>query len=357
MDLVGAYLSERIAEGRMPGAVWSVSAPEGVVSEGAAGHAAIEPEPVEATVATLYDLASLTKPLVTALALAVLEERGSLSLDEPVSESLPEFAGSAYADRSLLSFAAHRAGLPAWRPLARADGGPAAALAEIAAAPSGQEGTTLYSDLGYIALGVVVERVAGVTLDVWFADSVADPLGLRSIGYATRIDCTAAAPTERGNAYERGMAGPSADGLAWRENLIRGETHDGNAWALGGVAGHAGLFGTLRDVVAIVREILVPSARILGDHARSRLLSEAFPESGRTVGLALAPVSRAARGVLPDDAAGHVGFSGTSLWLEPGVGRAYVLLTNRVHPVVQDEDFQPVRAGFHHAARGLFPSR
>lgn len=355
IDPVAAYLEEGIAEGWMPGAVWSVSGPDGIVSQGAAGLASIEPERSPTTVETLYDLASLTKPLVTGLALAILEERAQLSLDAPVSDVLPEFDGTAWAGRSLKSFAAHSAGMPAWMPLARRGGGLEAALAEIAAVEPGPEGVTVYSDPGYIALGAVVERISGSTLDAWFAEAVAGPLGLDSIGYASRIDCTEAAPTERGNALERGLAGESGVGLEWRDALIRGETHDGNAHALDGVAGHAGLFGAVRDVVSIGGEILRPKKGVLGAHSRSRLLSELLPGSGRTLGFVLACASGAARGVLPDDAPGHVGFSGTSLWLEPGASRIYVLLTNRVHPVVRDEDFQVLRAGFHRVARGLFP--
>ena len=353
MDPVGRYLHARIDEGRMPGAVGAISDPSGIVSEWVLGHAALEPERIEARVDTLYDLASLTKPLCTGLALVILEEQGRCSLDAPAAEWLPELENSAYADLSLLRFAVHSAGFPAWRPLYLSGGDAAAFLATIAAEPARTTERTLYSDLGYICLGLAIERIAGQSLDLWFEESIATVLGLKHLGFATRIDCSAAAPTERGNVYEQSMAGQAGAGHAWRRSMIQGEVHDANAHALGGVAGHSGLFGTLGDVVALASELIRPRVLELGAHARARLFTEALPGSGRTVGFVQAAASNAARGVFAADAPGHVGFSGSSLWLEPKRGWVYALLTNRVHPLVDGEDFQSVRLGFHRAARAL----
>jgi CubicO group peptidase (beta-lactamase class C family) len=353
MNPVGRYLKARIDEGRMPGAVGAISGPSGNLSEWVLGHAALEPERIEARIDTLYDLASLTKPLCTGLALVILEERGCCSLDAPAVEWLPELQDSPYADVSLLRFAAHTAGLPAWRPLYLSGNDTAAFVATIAAQPAGDTGRTLYSDLGYICLGLAIERIAGQPLDLWFEESIATVLGLKRLGFATRIDCSAAAPTERGNTYEQAMAGAAGAGHAWRRSMIQGEVHDGNAHAMGGVAGHSGLFGTLGDVVALASELIRPRVLELGTHARARLFAEALPGSGRTIGFVQAAASNAARGVFAADAPGHVGFSGPSLWLEPKRGWVYALLTNRVHPMVDGKDFQPVRLGFHRSARAL----
>ena len=337
----------------MPGAVGAVSGPAGTVCEWVLGHAALEPERIETRIDTLYDLASLTKPLCTGLALAILEQQGRCSLDAPLVQWLPEFEDSAYANASLLRLASHTAGLPPWRPLYLRGSNARAFLAAIAAEPAGAPGRTAYSDLGYVCLGLAIERIAGRPLDVWFEESVAGVLGLERLGFSTRVDCAAAAPTERGNVHERSMAGQAGSGHAWRRSMIQGEVHDGNAHALGGVAGHSGLFGTLRDVVTLASELIRPRTLELGARARARLLTEALPGSGRTVGFALADASDAARGVFAADAPGHVGFSGPSVWLEPDRRYTYVLLTNRVHPVVDGLDFQPVRLGFHRAARAL----
>ncbi len=353
MDPVGRYLQQRIDEGRIPGAVAHVGGPEGTVGEWMLGHAALEPEPVEVSRDTRYDLASLTKPLCTALALATLEQQGACSLDAPVLEWLPELNGTPYAEASLLRIAAHGAGFPAWRPLYLHGRTADAYLAAIAAQPRVPQQPACYSDLGYLCLGFLVERVAGQSLDTWFSESVAGPLGLNGIGFATVVDTSTAAPTERGNVYERARAGPAGSDYPWRTELIRGEVHDGNAHALGGVAGHSGLFGALGDVVTLALELLRPRTLALGDRARRRLFEEAFPGARRSLGFVLADASDASRGVFDDDAPGHVGFAGPSLWFEPDRGRTYILLTNRVHPVVDGKDFQPVRAGFHRAARDL----
>ena len=337
----------------MPGAVGAVSGPSGTVAEWVLGDAALEPRRIETRIDTLYDLASLTKPLCTGLALAILEQQGHCSLEAPLVQWLPELDNSPYADASLLRFATHTAGLPAWRPLYLCGSDAGAFLAAIATEPVGAPGATVYSDLGYICLGLAIERITGRTLDVWFQESVAQVLGLQHIGFATRVDCSAAAPTERGNVHERSMAGAAGSGHAWRRSMIRGEVHDANAHALGGVAGHCGLFGALRDVVTLASELIRPRALKLDGRARARLLTEAVPGSGRSVGFVQAAASDAARGVFAAAAPGHVGFAGSSLWLEPDHERVYVLLTNRVHPVVDGLDFQPVRLGFHRAARAL----
>jgi CubicO group peptidase (beta-lactamase class C family) len=353
MDPVGRYLQQQIGAGRMPGAVGAISGPSGTPTTWVLGHAALEPEPIDARIDTLYDLASLTKPLCTGLALVLLEEQGRCTLDAPAVEWLPELEGSAYANVSLLRFAAHKAGLPAWAPLYLSGSDSAGFLRTIAGQPSADPTRPVYSDLGYICLGIAIERIAGQALDVWFEENVAAVLELEQLGFATRIDCSSAAPTERGNDYERSLAGDSGDGHAWRRTLIQGRVHDGNAHALGGVAGHSGLFGALGDVLALASELIRPGRFQFGKRARSRLLGEALSGSGRTVGFVHAAASAAARGVFADDAPGHVGFSGSSLWLEPQRGWAYVLLTNRVHPVVDGQDFQPVRHGFHREARNL----
>ncbi len=165
-----------------------------------------------------------------------------------------------------------------------------------------------------------------------------------------------AAPTERGNAYERGLAGPAGRAHGWRTGILRGQVHDANAHALGGAAGHAGLFGTAGEVARLGRELLRPERIPLGDRARGRLFDVVPKSLGRTVGMVAASGSMATRGLLPERAVGHTGFTGTSCWLDPDAGRLFVLLTNRVHPVVSDRDFQPVRRGFHRLAAALTAS-
>ena len=332
----------------MPGATWWIGDPRTVDDAGAVGRAAVLPRGEDAVVDTVYDLSSLTKPLCTALLAVLLEADGVLDLEAPLEEALPDVRGAPVARASLCELAMHRSGLPAWQPLYLAGCDRAAVLGAILAAPLTAPRPT-YSDLGYLLLGWAVERAGGDSLEVLFARRVATPLGLAATRFAARgREIAGAAPTEDGNEHERQLAGPAGEGFPFRRGIIRGEVHDGNAWWLGGVAGHAGLFGTAAEVAAIACEILAPTRLPLTEAARARLLHRA--RDGRTAGFGLASHVRAASGVLPDDAPGHTGFTGTSVWLIPAEPRVLVLLTNRVHPRVDPRGIAPVRRTFHEIA-------
>lgn len=336
MDVIRVFVENQIASRRFPGASWWIEGTGGVIARGASGPYSER---------TPFDLASLTKPLATAFLAVLLEADGILDLEAPLESLLDLPADSPYRKTTPVDLALHRSGLPAWRPLyleceTRDDYESRITILP----PDVDPGTTLYSDLGYILLGFVVERAGGADLATLFDSRI----GVGSLGYARPPDrFRDAAPTEEGNRYEREMAGEAGTGHAWRDRIPPGEVHDANAQGLGGVAGHAGLFGAAEDVAALAREIL----RLSGT-TRDRMLVPAAG-SGRTFGFVTASASDAARGILPGDAPGHVGFTGTSLWLDAGRDRVYVLLTNRVHPRVDPADFQPVRAEFHRLAAAL----
>lgn len=357
-DSVRTFLDARVRGGKMPGAAWWTGTEGGPVSSGALGFAVLDPVREPATPSTPFDLASLAKPLGTAILATGLAEEGVLSFNDPIARLVPEVAGSPYAEITLRELGAHRGGLPAWRPL-YLDAGDAASYARRIAAepPESARGTTLYSDLGYLLLGFAIERAAGGTLDALFEERVARRLGLERTGYAVRgRRYEDAAATERGNGYERRLAGEAGEGYAWRETMIRGAVHDGNAWGLGGVAGHAGLFGTAEEVARIALAVLRPERLGLDRSSRDLWLHPAGGAGGRTFGWLLAHDSDSARGILEDDAIGHLGFTGTSVFVEPATGRVHVLLTNRVHPEVPSEEFTEVRRGFHAAAAGVRPA-
>jgi CubicO group peptidase (beta-lactamase class C family) len=334
----------------MPGAAWWVEGPQGPIDRGAVGWAAIEPERVPLDESTPFDLASLTKPLCTALLLSLLEGERQLDVGQPVTTWLEAMRGSAFSQASLLDLATHGSGLPAWRPLYVHASDRQGYLERISRElPAVAAGETLYSDLGYLLLGMVIEEVSGRHLDHLFHDRVGRVLGEPRIGFASG-DFADAAATERGNAYERRLAGAEGQSHSWRTRILRGEVHDANAWGLGGVAGHAGLFGTIEAVATVARELLRPSRLPLGDAQREAMLRPRPGTEGRTVGMVIASHSRATSGILPPAAAGHTGFSGTSMWLDPGSGQFFILLTHRVHPVVERRDFQVIRRAFHRLA-------
>jgi CubicO group peptidase (beta-lactamase class C family) len=339
----------------MPGAVWWVGGLSGALSRGAVGHACIEPGRIPATESTVYDLASLTKALVTAPLLVLAEQEGALDLSLPVSDYLDQFSGTPAGQASLLSLATHTAGFPAWEPLFLEASSLDGYLRAIATLPrAGSEGEVLYSDLGYIVLGAVLESVWGEGLDRLFQKRIADPLKLRLTGFARPGQPVPdAAATERGSRYEAAMAGGRVGGHGFRTEVLRGVVHDCNAHGLSGVAGHAGLFGVASEIAELVAEWLSPNRLAFGDRARQRLLTVVPPAPDRTVGMVTAQGASAARGVLPDTAPGHVGFTGSSVWLDPASESIFILLTNRVHPTVHEIDFQCVRNEFHQAAAAL----
>ena len=342
------FMDGRTGIGDPPGAAWCVGAAGEVRARGFSGSASVQPDREPLRPATVFDLASLTKPLATALLAVILEQDGLLDLDAPLAEVLPESGATPYGRASLLDVGAHQSGLPAWEPLYAMEEDSSRFPGSILALPPAAEvGSTVYSDLGYILLGRVLEIVTGAALDRLFLERVAAPLGLGSMvfpglpGIGRR-----AAATECGNRFERDLAGDRAAGYRFREGMIRGHVHDGNAWAMGGVAGHAGLFGALDDVVALVREIIAPARLGLESRGRRRLL-QPVRDGGRTFGFQPAALSPAASSILPDQAPGHTGFTGTSVWLDPGTSRYWVLLANRVHPTAGRSGFQTVRREFH----------
>lgn len=290
--------------------------------------------------ATLFDLASVTKPL-TALALARLERRGALSRDERLADVLPDLAGTASAALPLDLLASHRAGLdghrPLYAPLVEGKAVDARSALRVAAearradAPGDPpEGgfAPVYSDLGYLLLGEAIAARAGMPLQDVIEREITGPLGLR-IGSAEQL-------ARREPSFEE-VAAPT-EVVAWRGGVIRGRVHDENAWALCGRAtcGHAGLFGDARSVlqlgVAILEALAGERPSFLGPEDLEpaiRVRPGGSLRAGFDGRAGDAPSSGARFG---PRTFGHLGFTGTSLWIDPDAERVGVLLTNRVHP-------------------------
>lgn len=307
---------------------------------GAAGRLWYGEDAPAATARTPFDLASVTKPL-TALALARLERRGALSRHERLADVLPELAGTASAALPLDLLAAHRAGLDGHRPLYAplAEGkavDPGAALriaadarrADAPGEPPEDGFRPVYSDLGYLLLGRAIEARTGLPLDEVVEREVTGPLGLR-IASARRF-------AGREAAFDEEVA--PTEVVDWRGGVVRGRVHDENAWALGGRAscGHAGLFGDARAVLRLGVALLEALAGERPDWLGPADLEPAIrvrPGGSLRAGFdgrtGEAPSSGARFG---PRTFGHLGFTGTSLWIDPDAGRVGVLLTNRVHP-------------------------
>jgi len=352
-----------LASGAAPGASAAIAAYRNgrwYQALGVAGtHTHDDSRPV--TIDTLYDLASLTKPMVAAL-VARLAERGALAWDAPLGALLPALRGSASAAAPLSLLASHRAGLVAHLRLGDAREGPPADvwpwLARCADARRDEcrgelppEGfAPLYSDLGYILLGHVASEVTGVALDVLLDREVCAPL-------AMEVASARAFERRLGDAFRARVA--ATEVVAARGGELSGVVHDDNAWELvgRGLAGHAGAFGTARGVLSFARAMLDAlggrSAGWLAPRTAGELTRER-PGGSLLMGFdGKAPSGSSAGSRFGARAFGHLGFTGTSLWCDPDQDIAVVLLTNRVSPSRDNITIRSVRPDVHGELFGL----
>jgi CubicO group peptidase (beta-lactamase class C family) len=309
-----------------------------------------EPGGKPVSVDTWYDLASLTKVLCTVPLLLGRIAEGALDPEAPLRELLPEAAwmqpAPSLADVRLIELVTHTSGLPAWQPLYTLGLDRATTLARVLQERlADHRGQLVYSDLGYILLGHLLERHADAPLEAQAAALYArldlgDDLAFRPAldPESRRRSC---APTER---------------CPWRGRLLRGEVHDENAAALGGVSGHAGLFGTLRGVLGFAEALLEwrltpePVVAYLAREQARGTGADGRPER-RGFGWLLASPGWSGGDLTGDRAIGHTGFTGTGLWIDLDRGRRTVLLTNRVHPSRHaDSGIAALRRAFNHAA-------
>jgi CubicO group peptidase (beta-lactamase class C family) len=339
---ISSLLAARVAAGDFPSATYLVAEGGQVRFADALGVAVREPREHPATLETIYDLASLTKPLVTGLLCAMRVERGELELDAPVAKYLRAFARAGRVVMTIRNLLTHTSGLPAWRPLRQLTNNRRDCVLEMIAAEKlvHAPGTqVLYSDLGFITLGLLLERISGAPLAELARREIFAPLDLRR----TFFNPDHAAQTEiaaceiGGNAYERAMCGEqqgAAEAGTWRENVIWGEVHDGNAYFLGGAAGHAGLFSTARETFNIAEQFLAARTRLLQPETCALFRTKMTPglNEARSFAWQLASTPDSTAGSsLPPDAFGHLGFTGTSCWIDPTRERVLILLTNRTH--------------------------
>jgi CubicO group peptidase (beta-lactamase class C family) len=363
---IDALLAARISAGDFPSAVYLVAERGRVVFTDALGYAVREPVQHAATIETIYDLASLTKPLVTGLLAALRVQRGELELDRAVAAYLPEFARegekAAITVRHLLT---HTSGLPAWQPLRITTNNRRERVLETIAATALQYATgsrVVYSDLGFITLGLLLEKISGAPLDELAQREIFQPLEVeRTFFRPERAYLTGVAACElSGNTYERKLceaegqaesAGAASAAGAWREELIWGEVHDGNAYFLGGAAGHAGLFSNARETHQLAEQFIASRTQLLAPATCELFRTNMTPDLNEARSfawqLAATPDSTAGN-ALPPDSFGHLGFTGTSCWVDAARERVFILLTNRTHTqTLPFVNINSVRREFH----------
>ncbi len=330
---IDGLVAAAITEKKLPGCVVLIGRPGGVVWLKAYGDKRLEPEPEAMTDDTVFDLASLTKPLATATSIMKLAEQHKLSVDDPVAKHLPDFAVAGKEAITIRDLLVHRSGLIPDNALADYLDGPLKAKERLLALkPVAPLGTKfMYSDVNFMILGEVVARVSGVPLNEFARDQLFAPLEMTDTTYLPSEELRRrTAPTEKRNGE-------------W----IQGEVHDPRAFRLDGVAGHAGLFGTARDLAKYATDVLAGI-----DNDKSRILKQ---ESWLAMTTPTTIVGTDQKGERTEDirglgwdmrsryssnrgtkfsarAFGHGGFTGTSLWIDPGTKLYVVFLSNRVHP-------------------------
>jgi uncharacterized protein YbbC (DUF1343 family)/CubicO group peptidase (beta-lactamase class C family) len=333
---IDGTIDRAIERGQVPGAVVLVGRRGAIAYARAAGRRVVDPKPEAMTRDTVFDMASLTKPVATATSVMILIEEGKLRLNDRLGRTLPELDNHGKGAITIEQLLRHRAGLIPDNPLADYALGPDAAWKRIAdldlVGPPGEQ--FRYSDVGFLILGRLVERIGGQSLDEFARKRIFEVLGMKDTHFrpldqsgstTDRISVERIAPTEPESAGGR---------------MLRGAVHDPRARALGGVAGHAGLFATADDLAVFAQTILngglgPEGRRVLSPLAVRALIDAAAtpPNQRRGLGWDVETSYSAPRGAFFGPTSfGHTGFTGTSLWIDPETETFVVILTSRLHP-------------------------
>ena len=350
LEAVDAIVEAAVAARAFPGGVLAVGRDGALVHLRAFGRLSYDPGAAEVATDTLYDLASLTKVVVTTTLSMILVDEGKLDLDARVHAFFPAFSGPAKESVTVRQLLTHSGGLQWWAPLYKEVKGKQAYLERIVAMDLAYEpgAKTVYSDLGIILLGDILERVSGTPFEELAQKRVLQPLAMKDSRYRPPAELLdRIAPTEND---------------PWRGRVVRGEVHDENALALGGVAPHAGLFSTATDLSHLAQALL-DGGTFGGKRIVSRATVELFTEragipvssrglgwdtptdeSGQRSSTPGQPGYSSAGSLFSARSFGHTGFTGTSMWMDPQRGLYVILLTNRVHPTRENNKIRDTRA-------------
>jgi beta-N-acetylhexosaminidase len=346
--LAAAYglLDRAVADRAFPGGVLAAGY-RGELALHAFGKQSYEHGAKLVTPDTIYDAASLTKPVVTATLVAMLAESSQLDLDARIARYLPEWAAGPNPEwrarvtmRLLLT---HTSGLPAREDYFRTLKTRREIVARVLAEPLAYEPGTqsVYSDLGFILLGEIVERLSGEPLDQLARERIFAPLGMKATMFAPPKPL-------------RARIAPTENDTQFRHRLLRGEVHDENAWVMGGIAGHAGMFANAADLSAFCQMLLNGGLYAHQRTLRRQTIAEfvrAEPLSAKTHTLGwMARTTNSTSGrYFSEHSFGYLGFTGGSIWIDPDKQLFVVLLTNRVHPTRENDKIARVRRTLHDA--------
>jgi CubicO group peptidase (beta-lactamase class C family) len=355
---------DAVIQGVFPGAVLLVGKGDEIVYEHAFGSRSLMPTITPMDRSTIFDLASLTKPLATTVVMMLLVSEKKICLDDRVTRFFPAFGVFGKQEITLRHLLNHSSGLPHWRPyyedVLKSDrageinfvASPAAKQyvftqihREKPVSPAGLQG--LYSDLGFMVLGEIVEAISDSTLDRFCQDRIFEPLGLESTFFVDLMRSR----SQRLQAIGE-MIAPTED-CPWRKRVLCGEVHDDNAYAMGGVAGHAGLFSSARDIHQLLacldgcrrgENTFLPQALIQEFVSRDKSVKN----STYALGWDTPSENKSSSGkYFSPHSVGHLGFTGTSIWWDLEKNSHVVLLSNRVHPTRKNEKIREFRPYIH----------
>lgn len=362
-DPIQSAMQEAVDDGTFPGAVLAVRLRGALVYECAVGRRTMHDSAGAVTVDTCYDLASLTKVLATTTAWVLLIQEGRATLDDPIDHVIEELQGSPVGAATVRQLMMHSSGLPGWRPyyewIAATENARPGFMGSVAARQAmldyiaqeellyERDSRSLYSDLGFMLLGFGVERLSGESIDLFCRRRVYDPLNAHPLTYLPRQPLT-----RREEPPESSLLIAPTEEDPWRGRTLCGEVHDENAFSVGGVAGHAGLFGTARAVLAVTKAwmhawkgnngLLEPR---LAKCFTTR--QQSVPNSSLGLGWDTPSAPSSSGAFFSPASFGHLGYTGTSLWIDPLKELEVVLLSNRVHPTRRNERIRIFRPRIH----------
>ncbi len=346
---IETFIHEAIDAGAFPGAVVVVGDRESVLYQQAFGTLTYDATAQHVEVHTIYDLASLTKVIAATPAVMHLYDRGKIDLQDPVSSYIDEFVNGQKADVTVRHLLLHTSGLPSWRDYYKEAENRKQMIQRVIETPLETVPGThyLYSDLGMILLGEIVERISGYRLDEYVERYIYKPLGM---------DKTQFNPAPE----KRDRIAPTEVDTLWRLELVHGVVHDENAYMLDGVAGHAGLFSTSSDLAAFAQmmlndgslegvKIFEPETVRLFTRRSSDVVDRAYGWGVRSLDSYSSAGSK-----FSEDSYGHTGFTGTSIWIDPVQDIYVIFLSNRVHPDRANTRIVTIRPDLHDLVMVVF---
>ncbi|HCY75703.1 MAG TPA: serine hydrolase [Ignavibacteriales bacterium] len=340
---VDSVINEAIKDSAFPGAVVLIWQDGKTIFDKAYGHYTYDPASGKVTTKSIFDLASLTKVVATTTAAMICYDRKLFSLDERVIKFIPDFGANGKENITLKNLLLHNSGLPAWKKFYGRDLKSDDVIKEIYSSEleykTGEK--TVYSDLGVITLGKVIEKVTGKCLDIFCKDEIFTPLSMHSTFFN---------PPDSLKKY----CMPTENDTYWRMKTLQGEVHDETSAMLNGVAGHAGLFSTADDLSKLI-SVLMNNGRFKQNQFINQNTIELFTkrfskESSRALGWDTKSESSSSAGkYFSNQSFGHTGFTGTSIWVDPKMNLFVVFLTNRVYPTRNNSKILRVRPKLHDA--------